>query len=120
MEYCFFSGRIVDLSLFNVPEFGLRASFKIERPGQASIVCAVSGEVAHKFIGRYREGDIVVVGGVREPRPSTAALNAPWNGRFRVRAVCAGSRTAFAMEPIGSVLWARGATEPETEPALAQ
>ena len=67
MEYCFFSGRIVDLSLFNVPEFGLRASFKIERPGQASIVCAVSGEVAHKFIGRYREGDVVVVGGVREP-----------------------------------------------------
>jgi hypothetical protein len=117
MENCFFSGRIADLSIFNVQEFGLRASFKIERPGPASIVCAVSGEVARKFIRRYREGDIVLVGGVHEPRPSTAAGDTPWNGRFRVRAVCALSRVEFAMEPIASVLWGRKATEPETEPA---
>jgi hypothetical protein len=120
MEDCFFSGRIADLSIFNVQEFGLRAGFKIERPGQAPIVCAVSGEVAQKFVGRYREGDIVVVGGVHEPRPSTAAGNTPWNGRFRVRAVCAGSRVEFAMEPISSTLWVRQAIEPATEPALAQ
>jgi hypothetical protein len=32
-------------------------------------------------------GDIVTVKGFDEPRPSTAAANTPWNGRFRVRAV---------------------------------
>jgi hypothetical protein len=120
MEDCFLSGQIADLLIFNVPEFGLRASFKIERPRQPPIVCAVAGEVARKFVGRYREGDIVVVGGVREPRPSTAARSTSWKGRFRVRAVSAGARIEFAMEPIGSVPWAREAREPETEPSLVQ
>ena len=84
------------------------------------MVCAVAGEVAWKFVGNYRDGDIVVASGVHEPRPSTAALNTSWNGRFRVRTVCAASRIELAMEPIGSVPWALEATEPETEPALAQ
>lgn len=84
MENCSLSGRITDLLIFNVPEFGLRASFKIERPKHPSIVCAVAGEVAQKFVGRYREGDVVSVRGWYEPRPLTAPLNSPWSERFRV------------------------------------
>jgi hypothetical protein len=50
------TGRIADLTLFSLVEFGTRC-------------------------------DLVVVSGFDEPRPSTAAANTPWLGRFRV---CAG------------------------------
>jgi len=80
------TGRIVRLAIFSVPEFGTRASFTIDETGRLPVVCAVEGDVAREFIGRYSEGDKVVVKGVYEPRPSTAA-NCPWAARFRVRDV---------------------------------
>jgi Protein of unknown function (DUF3306) len=43
-------------------------------------------DVAREFIARYSEGDEVPVRGLYEPRPSTAAANAPWVARFRIRA----------------------------------
>jgi len=36
------------------------------------------------FIASYREGDIVAVSGMSEPRPSTASSKTTWTGRFRV------------------------------------
>jgi hypothetical protein len=80
------TGRIAGLVIFRVPEFGTRASFAIEGTGQSPIVCAVDGDVARDFIARYSEGDEVSVQGIYEPRPSTAAANAPWVARFRIRA----------------------------------
>ena len=81
------TGRIVRLAIFSVPEFGTRASFTIDEAGRLPVVCALEGDVARKFIGHYSEGDKVVVKGVYEPRPSTAAANCPWVARFRVRDV---------------------------------
>jgi hypothetical protein len=75
------TGRIANLVVFSLVEFGTRASFKIEGGAQ----CAVDGDLARKFVAHYREGDIVVVSGFDEPQPSTAAANTPWSGRFRVR-----------------------------------
>jgi hypothetical protein len=80
------TGRIAGLVIFRVPEFGTRASFTIEGTGRSPIVCAVDGDVAREFIVRYCEGDEVSVRGIYEPRPSTAAANAPWVARFRIRA----------------------------------
>jgi len=85
MHQRIFTGRIVNLAVFSVVEFGTHASFKIEGAAQCPVVCAVDGDLALKFIAHYREGDIVVVSGFDEPRPSTAATNTPWLGRFRVR-----------------------------------
>ena len=80
------TGRIAGSVIFRVPEFGTRASFTIEGSGLSPIVCAVDGDVAREFIARYCEGDEVSVRGTYEPRPSTAAANAPWVARFRIRA----------------------------------
>ena len=79
------TGRIVNLVVFSLVEFGTRASFKIEGIAQCPVLCAVDGDLARNFIVHYREGDIVVVSGFDEPQPSTAAANTPWSGRFRVR-----------------------------------
>jgi hypothetical protein len=81
----FLIGRITRLQIFKVPEFGTRASFMLECPGQGLITCAVAGDVAREFVAYYREGDIVAVTGTSEPRPSTASSKTPWTGRFRVR-----------------------------------
>ena len=84
-QECMLTGRITRPAVFRVPEFGTRASFHLEYAGRPSVICAVSGDVAREFIARYCEGDTVVVGGFHEARPSTAAANTPWLGRFRVR-----------------------------------
>ena len=81
------TGRIIRLAIFSVPEFGTRASFTIDETGRLPVVCAAEGDVAREFIGRYSEGDKVLVKGVYEPRPSTAAANCSWVARFRVRDV---------------------------------
>jgi hypothetical protein len=81
-------GRITGLRVFRVPEFGTRASFRIEREGQCPIICSVAGDVARDFIALYCEGDMVAVSGLHEPRPSTASSKTPWVGRFRVCALC--------------------------------
>jgi hypothetical protein len=81
------TGRIVRLAI-SMPEFRSRASFTIDDTGRLPVVCAVEGDVAREFIGHYSEGDKVVVKGIYEPRPSTAAANCPWAARFRVRDVC--------------------------------
>jgi hypothetical protein len=84
-QKCILTGRITRLAIFRVPEFGTRASLQIERAGQPPAICAVDGDIASKFVKYYCEGDVVVVTGFHEPRPSTAAANTPWLGRFRVR-----------------------------------
>ena len=90
------TGRITDLTVFSLAEFGTRASFKIEASGLSPVVCAIDGDVAREFIARYREGDIVALSGFDEPRPSTAAANTAWLGRFRVRAVRAADDVRLA------------------------
>jgi hypothetical protein len=87
MQACFLVGRITGLQVFNVPEFGTRVSFKLECWEQSSVICCVAGNLAREFVTDYREGDIVVVTGLYEPRPSTASSKTPWAGRFRVRAL---------------------------------
>src|SRR5262249_9302723 len=77
------TGRIVRLAIFTVPEFGTRASFTVDETGRLPVDCAAEGDVARDFIGNYSEGDEIVVRGVYEPRPSTAAANTPWVPRFR-------------------------------------
>jgi hypothetical protein len=79
------TGRITNVVITTVPEFGTRASFRMECAPQSSVFCCVSDDVAREFIAHYREGDMVAVRGFDEPRPSTAAANTPWGGRFRVR-----------------------------------
>ena len=82
-----FTGRIAGLVIFRVTEFGTRARFKVEDMGRSPVVCAVEGDVAREFIAHYCEGDNATVTGIYEPRPSTAAANAPWVPRYCVRAV---------------------------------
>src|SRR5215472_12445278 len=79
------AGRIADLVITTVTEFGTRASFRIERAGQCPVFCCVDGNIARELITHYGEGDSVAVTGFDEPQPSTAAPNTPWPGRFRVR-----------------------------------
>ena len=79
-----FTGHVAGLVTFTAPEFGTRARFTIEEGGRPSVVCAVEGDVAREFITHYSEGDRVVVRGIYEPRPSTAAANTSWVARFRV------------------------------------
>ena len=81
------TGRVAGLHTFTLPEFGGRASFTIEGTGYRPIVCAVEGDPARDFISRCCEGDMVTVTGFHETRPSTAATNTGWAGRFRVHAV---------------------------------
>jgi len=81
------TGRIANLSIFSLVEFGTRARFKIEDAAQCPVVCAIDGDIARQFVAHYCEGDIVTVTGFDEPRPSTAAANTPWPGRFRARTV---------------------------------
>ena len=90
-----FTGRITGLVIFRVPEFGIRARFKVEDMGRSPVVCAVEGDVAREFITRYRKGDEVTVTGIYEPRPSTAA-NTQWVPRYRVRAVKFAEATRLA------------------------
>jgi hypothetical protein len=77
-------GHVTELRIFTVPEFGTRASFRLNRGGQCSIICCVAEDVVREFVTYYREGDIVAVQGNYEPRPSTASSKTPWVGRFRV------------------------------------
>ena len=81
------AGRIVDLTVMTVPEFGMRASFRLDYAGQRSVSCCVADDVAREFIALYREGDIAAVSGTYETRPSTASANTPWAGRFRIHAL---------------------------------
>jgi hypothetical protein len=81
------TGRVAGLRIFTLPEFGIRVAFTIEIVGQQPIFCAVEGNPARVFITLCCDGDIVTVTGFHETRPSTAAANTPWTGRFRVRAV---------------------------------
>jgi len=80
------AGRIARLAIFALSEFGTRASFIVDELGRP-VVCAAEGDIAHELIGRYFEGDNVVVKGVYEPRPATATANTPWVTRLRVREV---------------------------------
>ena len=84
-QECILIGRITRLAAFRVPEFGTRASFHLECAGRPTAICAVDGDIARNFVKYYCEGDTVVVTGFHEARPSTAAANTPWIGRFRVR-----------------------------------
>jgi hypothetical protein len=96
MQERILTGRIANLIIFSLVEFGTRASFKIEGAAQGRAVCAIDGDVARLFIAHFGEGDIVTVSGFDEPRPSTAAANTPWPGRFRVCAVFAAEDARLA------------------------
>jgi hypothetical protein len=96
MQEYVFTGRVASLVIFRVPEFGTRTRFAIEDKGRCLVVCAVEGDVAREFIAHYCEGCKVVVRGIYEPRPLTAAANTPWVARFRVRAVRAAEDARLA------------------------
>jgi len=81
------AGRINDLTVMTVPEFGVRASFRLDCAGQRSVICCVADDVARKFVALYREGDIATVRGTYETRPSTASADTPWADRFRIHAL---------------------------------
>ena len=81
------AGRINDLTVMTVPEFGMRASFRLDCAGQRSIMCCVADDVARELIAFYREGDMATVRGTYETRPTTASANTPWAGRFRIHAL---------------------------------
>ena len=87
MQEHILTGRITRLATFKMQEFGARASFTIEDRAKSAVVCAVEGDVARDFIAGYCEGDSIMVRGIPEARPSTAAANTSWLGQFRVRAV---------------------------------
>jgi hypothetical protein len=87
-------GRSSGLRIFWVPEFGTRASFRLDRGGQCSIICCVAEDVAREFVTYYREGDMVAVLGNYEPRPSTASPETPWVGRFRAHGLLQAGRVA--------------------------
>ena len=87
MQHHILTGRITRLAIFTLPEFGTRASFTLKRPRAFPVSCSVSGNVARHFVAHYFEGDMVAVTGIHESRPSTAAANTPWSGRFRVGAM---------------------------------
>ena len=91
-----FTGRIAGLVIFRVPEFGIRAKFKVEDTGRSPVICAVEGDVAREFVASYREGDKVTVRGIYEPRPSTVAASTPWVPRYRVRALKFAEATRLA------------------------
>ena len=80
----FLIGRIAGLQIFSVPQFGTRASFRLEYPGQDSVACCVAGDVAWELVASYFEGDVIEVKGAYKPRPSTASPMTPWSPRFCV------------------------------------
>jgi hypothetical protein len=43
-------GQITGLRVFSVPEFGTRASFKLECSGPCSVACCIAGDVAREFL----------------------------------------------------------------------
>ena len=43
-------GRIADLTIFSVPEFGTRASFTLECSGQCSVACCIAGDAVRRSI----------------------------------------------------------------------
>jgi hypothetical protein len=90
------TGRIADLAVFRVPEFGTRARFNIECTGRDPVICCIAGDVAREFVAHYGQGDTVTVRGFFEARPSTASASARWAGRFRVRAVRLAEDTRLA------------------------
>jgi hypothetical protein len=81
------AGRIVGLTVMTVPEFGMRARFRLDCAGQRSVICCAADDIARELIAVYREGDMATVRGVYETRPSTASVNTPWAGRFRIHAL---------------------------------
>jgi hypothetical protein len=87
MEEHIVAGHIARLAIFELSEFGTRASFTVEGTGRCPVVCAIEGNIAREFVAHYGDGDLVAVRGMHEARPSTAAANTPWPGRFRVRAM---------------------------------
>ena len=58
------AGRITGLRVFSVPEFGTRASFKLECRERGPVTCAVEGDVAREFLSYCREGDWVTLTGI--------------------------------------------------------
>ena len=50
-------GRIAGLQIFSVAQFGTRASFRLEWPGQDSVTCRVDGDVASELVASYFECD---------------------------------------------------------------
>jgi hypothetical protein len=88
MEEHFLVGRIAGLQAFSVPQFGTRASFRLEWPRQDSVTCRVAGDVARELVASYFEGDVIAVKGTYEPRPSTASPKTPWIPRFCIQALC--------------------------------
>lgn len=87
MEERFLIGRIAGLQIFSVPQFGTRASFRLEYPGQHSVTCCVAGDVARELVASYFEGDVIAGKGAYEPRPSTASPKTPRSPRFCVDAL---------------------------------
>ena len=87
MEERFLTGRIVDLQIFLVSQFGTRASFRLEYPGQDSVACCLAGDVARELVASHFEGGVIAVKGAYEPRPSTASPKTPWIPRFCVHAL---------------------------------
>jgi len=81
-------GRIAGLQIFSVPQFGTRASFRLEWPGQDSVTCRVDGDVARELVASHFEGGVIAVKGAYEPRPSTASPKTPWIPRFCIQALC--------------------------------
>jgi hypothetical protein len=90
MQEHILTGRIAGLVIFRLPEFGTRASFSIECAGRGPVICCIAGDVAREFV--THQGDIVVVNGSYEARPSTAPAKSRWAGRFHVRAVLGSAR----------------------------
>ena len=105
----FLIGRIILLQIFKVPEFGTRASFRLECTNRRYVTCAVADDVAREFVTYYREGDIVAVTDTYAPRPSTASSETPWAGRFRVRTLwrTSGLPHKRGTPRIGTVKWQR-------------
>ena len=81
-------GRIAGLQIFSVPQFGTRASFRLEWPEQDAVTCRVDGDVARELVASYFEGDVIAVNGAYEPRSSTASPKTPWIPRFCIQALC--------------------------------
>jgi hypothetical protein len=79
----FLVGRIAGLRVLWVPEFGTRASFRLQYLRECLVTCCVAGALARELVllrGRYGGGERCY-----EPRRSTASPKTPWAGRFRVR-----------------------------------
>ena len=56
-------GRIAGLRVFRVPEFGTRASFRLQCLRECPVTCSVAGALARELVTFYCEGDMVAVSG---------------------------------------------------------